>query len=225
MFLYTEAKEKVRFKTSPNNKLGGKMHGNVYQISDDTCLKVYKRTDDIDLETLKLIKHLKLKNYYQIYDFYFDQDSNLKAHTMKYYKNEEIDILTTETSYTLNNLLRLLSSVKILNQNHILISDLHSENVILGKDTITVIDTDLYSINRFFKQLSLEMHNLNALKCLFESLYTEALEKYHPEYDNHMTQMIIKDIFKLYGTVAVEDTCRSLSQYKYPIDYLKKRIR
>ena len=164
MYLYTETKERVSFKTSPNNKLGGKMHGNVYQISDDTCLKVYKSIDEIDLETLKLLKDLKLKNYYQIYDFYYDQNNSLKAHTMKYYKNEEIDILTTETIYTLDNLLRLLSSVNILNQNHILISDTHSENVILNKDAITVIDTDLYRLNRFFKQLPLEMHNLNALK-------------------------------------------------------------
>lgn len=225
MYLYKESQEPVQFKTSRYNKIGGKMHGNVYKVSDNTCLKVYKTIDEIDLETLSLLKYLKLKNYYQIYDFYYDKEGTFKAHTMEYYPSEEIDILTEDTLYTLDNLFNLLSSVNILNQNHVFISDSHSENVILNKDGITIIDADLYRLNSFFKQLSLEMHNLNALKYLFESLYIDALKKYHPEYYNKLSVAIIKDTFKLYGTLAATDTYKMLSQYKYPIDYLKKRIR
>jgi len=225
MYLYTESKKQVQFNTSKNNKIGGHQQGNIFKLSEDTCLKVYKNIDDIDLETLKLIKNLNLKNYYELYNFYYDKKGTFKASLMKYYKPEEIDILSEKAEYTKENLLALLSSVNILNQNHILISDTHSDNVILSKDQITVIDTDLYRLNRFFTQSSLEKHNINALKYLFESLYIEALKKYYPEYCSEITTAIIKNMFKLNDEESVENTLNVLTQYKYPIDYIRKRAR
>lgn len=225
MYLYTETKKEVQFNTSKNNKIGGHQQGNIFKLSEDTCLKVYKNIDDIDLETLKLLKYLNLKNYYRIYDFYYDKKGIFKASLMKYYKPEEIDILSETSEYTIENLLALLSSVSTLNQNHILISDTHSDNVILGKNEITVIDTDLYRLNRFFTQSSLEERNINALKYLFQTLYIEALKQYHPEYCSEITIEIIKNIFKLNTKASVENTINTLSQYKYPIDYIRKKVR
>ena len=54
------------------------------------------------------------------------------------YKNEEIDILTEDTTYTINNLYNLLLTVRTLTENNILISDTHTENVILDREKITI---------------------------------------------------------------------------------------
>ena len=225
MYLYTKENEKIKFITSKCNKIGGEEKTNVYKISNNTCLKINKSADGIDLETLMLLKSLNLKNFYEIYDLYYNQKGKPKAYTMKYYENEEIDILTEESPYTINNLYSLLSSVNILNKNNILISDTHSENVILNKEKIIIIDADLYRINRFFQKSSLEFRNVDALRCLFESLYINALKKYHSEIYNELTIEIIKNLFQLYSSSQVRDTFGTLSIYKYPIDYIRSKVR
>lgn len=225
MYLYTKEKEKIKFITSKQNRISGEGKGNVFKISDDMCLKVNKSAEGFDLETLMLLKSLNLKNFYEIYDFYYNQEGQIKAYTMKYYKKEEIDILAEETPYTINNLYDLFLTVSTLNKNNILISDTHSENVILNKDKITIIDADLYRINRFFQKASLESHNLDALRCLFENLYIQALKKYHSEYYNKTTIYRIKSLFQLYNSLQVSETLKTLSTYKYPIDYVKSKVR
>ena len=191
----------------------------------DICLKVNKSAEGFDLETLKLLQSLNLKNFYEIYNFYYNQNGILKAYTMKYYQSDEIDILTEKQSYTINNLYDLFLAVCILNKNNILISDTHSENVILSKEKITIIDADLYRINRFFQKLSLELHNLDALRSLFENLYIYALKKYHNEYYNETAVYRIKSLFQVYSTSQINGTLKTLSKYKYPIDYIRNRVK
>lgn len=225
MILYTKDNEKIQIHIKKENRIGGELYGNVYKLSDSSCIKIYKSIDDIDLETLKLIKKLDLKNYYKIYEFYYSNRGALKAHTMKYYTSEEIDILTTEMPYTLTNLANLLESVDTLNRNNIVIDDTHSNNAILGSTEITIIDVDLYHFNRFYNKFQLKVKNINALKYLFESLFIEAIIKYHPEYNTFTVLEVIKSIFNLYDTSSVENTYRRLEKYKYPIDYVRKRVK
>lgn len=225
MYLYTEENEKIKFITSKRNRLGTETKGNVFKISPDTCIKINKSADGLDLETLMLLKSLNLDNFYEIYDFFYTYDKKIKAYTMRYYENREIDILTEETHYTINNLSTLLSTVNILINNNILISDTHLENVILDKEKITIIDADLYRINRFFQKQSLEFHNLDSLRSLFESLYIYALKNYHSEIYNEFTLGKIKSLFKLCNQSQVHNTLNTLSQYKYPIDYVRSKVR
>ena len=225
MYLYTKENEKIKFITSKCNRIGGDAHGNIFKISEDTCLKINKSVEGFDLETLMLLKSLQLKNFYEIYNFYYSQNKKCNAYTMKYYESEEIDILTEESLYTINNLDNLLSSVNIINKNNIFISDTHLENVILNKEKITIIDADLYRRNRFFQQLSLELHNIDALRSLFENLYIHALKTYHHEYYNEITRLRIKSLFQLYGSSQVRNTLNTLSKYKYPIDYVRSKVR
>lgn len=225
MFFYTKDNQKINIYVNKNNKIGGETHGNIYKFNDDTCIKVYKQADEIDKEVLELIKKLRLRNYYQIYDIFFDSKGTLKAHIMKYYKPEEIDILTTPMAYTLNNLYNLLFSVDILNKNNILINDMHTGNMILGDKNITIIDTDLYTFNKFYTNGQLHFKNLCALSHLFEQIYLEALVEYHPDLKNKITIEIIKNLFKIQNKLSIDDTFMLLEQYDYPIDYIKRRIR
>ena len=83
MYLYNEENARVKFQIDPENRIGIGMYGSVFKINENTCLKVYKNSDEIKLEVLKLIKQLNLPNYYKLIDFYYNKNHIFKAHTMK----------------------------------------------------------------------------------------------------------------------------------------------
>lgn len=181
MILYDESKSKTSFKT--NKKIGGGVYGKVYRTSKEECLKVYKDGESVNKEILEFIKSLNLKNYYKIYNFYNNRRGIFKAHTMRYYEKEEVDILTMPTEYTIDNLLGIKSSVETLTQNNILISDTHSSNIIMNSNNITIIDTDLYTFNDYYPECVLEHKNIKSLEYLFKNIFYEAISKYNNEYD------------------------------------------
>jgi len=223
MILYNEKGKRVSFKT--DNRIGGKSYGNIYRISEDECLKVYKSVGSVNKEILEYIRNLHLKNYYEIYNFYNNKQGNFKAHTMRYYESENIDILTMPTEYTLDNLSGILKSVNTLTQNSIQIEDSHTENVIMDSNNITIIDTDLYTFNRFFTKEQLQFKNIQKLEYLFSELYVEAITDYHSEYKDYKGVLLIRELFKLYTQREIEKIYSELSKYKYPIDYIKRKRR
>lgn len=225
MYFYTKDNKKINPYIKKDNRLGGELHGNVYKLTDDICIKIYKKSGEIDKEVLELIKELNLRNFYQIYDLLFDKKGLLKAYTMKYYKQEEIDILTMPILYTLNNLFNLLSSVDTLSKNNISICDLHTGNMILGDTNITIIDTDLYTFNKFYTMDKLEYKNIDSLAYLFQEIYLEALITYHPKLYTKESIEIIKNLFQIQNKFRCEKTFMLLEQYDYPIDYIKRRIK
>ena len=221
MVLYNKDGQQLLY--SDSQKINGKTHGNIYKISDTECLKVYKRGNEANLEVLELIKNLYLKNYYEILDFYYNKKGSFKGHTMKYYKEEEIDILTMPTEYTLDNLFNIERSANTLTNNNMQIEDTHTENIILTSEKIVVIDVDLYSLNKFYSKLQLELKNLRKIHYLFKELFIEALTDYHSEYKTQSTSIIMAELFDITSPIQVEKTYNKLVKYKYPIDYIRKR--
>lgn len=222
MLLYSENGEKIRYKTE--EQIGGEMYGRVYRISQNECLKVYKRGKEVNKEILKFIKNLMLKNYYKIHDFYYNKNGDFRAHTMQYYQKEDIDILTMPVDYTLDNLYTLYSSVNTLTQNNIFISDMHTGNIIINGNDITVIDADLYCFNHVFTMQKLQLKNLFSLKYLFEEIYVEAIKRYHSEIEGYRTNEVVRNIFLLYPSNSLEEVSKKLIKYKYPIEYIKTKL-
>ena len=221
MYLYNKEQERVKFNITPENRIGNGMYGSVFKLSEDICLKVYKNSNMIEGNILDVIRKLNLPNFYKIYDFYYQKNQKLKAHTMEYYEPKDIDILTAPTEYTLDNLFNLYKAIQILIKNNILMSDTHTENIILGDKTITVIDTDLYTSNRFHKGLELELKNKIQLKGLFSELYKESIVENHPELETYFIIETIKNMFMLYNDQSYSRLVDTLSKYQYPIDYFR----
>lgn len=220
MILYDKKGNRVNFNTE--DKIGGRTHGNVYKISDTECIKVYKKSSEVDIEILKLIKSLYLRNYYEILELYYSRSNIFKAVKTTYYQKQNIDILTMPTNYTLDNLFNISLSINTLTKNNVLVEDSHSENVIMDSNKITIIDVDLYSFNRFRTAKELKIKNLERLAYLFKEIYTEAITDFHPEYKDCITSALIGEIFNFYTPHHIESTYKKLSKYKYPIDYIKK---
>lgn len=223
MVFYNESGKRVVYDCT--NRIGGELYGDVYKLSEEECIKICKDKNEApDKEVLMLIRSLMLKNYYEIYDLLYRKNGVLKAYTMKYYKNEDIDILTMPTEYTLDNLYNLYTSVEKLTKNNIFISDMHTGNIILSSDKITVIDVDLYTINKYYNSRGLRTKNSLALEYLFREIFLEALNEYHIEYPR-TARDTITELFTSYSGNIEEKVCKELSTSKYPIDYVRKKIK
>lgn len=169
------------------------------------------------------IKSMDLKNFYKLYKMLYGRTGKFKAHTMKYYESAEIDILTMPVEYTLWSLCNLYESVVKLAEEHIYASDMHIGNVILGRDEITVIDTDIYYFCELQGIEQLKRKNISALRCLFKELYLNFFKEYHSEIDKYSVR---QDIIALFGgdrPFNLNNTCSRLTRYKKPYDCLRKR--
>lgn len=200
-------------------------YGKVYKLdgTDDECIKVYKKGQVANEKILMFIKSMDLKNFYKLYEMLYGRTGKFKAHTMRYYENMDIDILTMPVEYTLCSLCNLYESVVRLAEEHIYASDMHIGNVILGENEITVIDTDIYSFSELQSIEQLKRKNILALRYLFRELYLKALKEYHSEIDKYSVR---QDIIGLFGgdrTFNLSNTCNILTRYKKPFDYLRKR--
>lgn len=225
MKLYNN-KEEVFFNLRNVKVIGMGHYGKVYKISPDICLKIFKYNEEnFKPEVFKILKELSLPNFYELHDFFTISPSSsfIKAYTAKYYLKEEIDILTTKTDYTLNSLYSLYNAFVTLTLHNIWTKDTHSDNIIYQKDKIIIIDTDMYSINRFHSPSHLMYLNMKALSFLFSSLYFEALEKnYYSPINMDLYRGIIYDLFTIRTIEDVDRTCTKLAEYQYPIDYIRK---
>ena len=198
--------------------------GNIYRVGDDICLKIFTKNYDYDIEAIKKIKELKLDNFYQIYDLLFNKDNIFVGYTSKYYDNQNIDILSMETAYTLNNLYALYNSFNILSKEGIFVDDVNDENIIFDEKKITVIDTDLYCYNKDkVNKRYLIRKNYHLLLYLFSAIYYRALMKKENNYiiDEAIIDIILDDLFDISkGIKCIE---KKLIKYKYPIDYIRSK--
>lgn len=226
MFLYNESGKKVRYIINKDNTIGQGLYGSVHRLSANECIKIYKRKNilEIEPEVLKAIRDLCLNNFYEIYSLLYTKEGSFKGYTMKYYDDYDIDILTTTTEYTLDNLYSLRDSIQKMTENNIYIHDMHTGNIILGDSEITVIDADLYTFNRFYDGNVLRIKNLTVLNNLFVEIYMDAIKKYHNEYFNYDTSEIIRQLFNSFSEQTTYKMSKRLIKYKYPIEYLRKNI-
>lgn len=221
MYFYNENGKRVKYELGES--IGGEQYGNVYRLPDSAteCIKIYKKGQVVNNEILKLIRSLDLKNFYKIYELLYSKRGNLRAHLMKYYKSDDIDILTMPMEYTLYNLCNLWESFVKLADNYIYASDVHTGNVILGSDEMTIIDCDIYSRSELQTKEQLRVKNISALRYLFEQLYLEALDDYHLDIATYEIREKIQSIFELYSKSSLDRTCNKLMKCKYPIDYIR----
>ena len=224
MIFYGEDSKRIEYKLGDLISEEGQ-YGRVYRLAgtDDECIKVYKKGEVVDDKILKYIRDLDLKNFYKLYNMLYGRTGKFRAHTMKYYESADIDILTMPVEYTLCSLCNLYESVVRLAEEHIYASDMHIGNVILGRDEIVVIDTDIYSYSELQSIEQLKKKNISALRYLFRELYLNALSEYHPDIAKYSVRQEITSLFGGYGPFNLDSTCNRLTRYKRPYDCINKR--
>lgn len=173
MIYYDKNGECVEFRKKKN--LGKK----VYLINDQECVKIGIDPKLVSLDTLECIQEMGLEGVYKVRDFLYDQDRVFRAYIMKYYKPEDINFFDMDIDYTIENYLRLRRVVEEFTEKKIFMVDLNTDNLIVNRDGLTIIDTDLYVISKFISSDRIELNNLKALRYIFTQLYLENWNKYY----------------------------------------------
>lgn len=214
--LYDEKNNKVIYNVGAPFDRGS--YGVIYKINDDACLKNFYYGNVFEtLNVMKDIRNLNLDNFYKIYDFLFDNNGDFCGYTMKYYQDENIDIMTMPTDYLINNLRTITNSVKRLTDKQICVIDLREHNVIMDKNNIIVIDVDLYN-RKDYPLDYLNQINTDAVYRMFINLCYRTLDEKHFTTTYDMTYLTELFNYK-------EDTdivSKKLVKYKYPIDYINE---
>lgn len=183
---------------------------NVYSLNEKECIKTEIDTSLVSLSTLKCIQDLNLPGMYQIKQYLFNQKSIFKAYIMKYYPKESINFFLTSIDYTLENYIRFRKIAEELTKKGVLITDLHTGNVIINYDGMTIIDTDLYIISEYVSPTKIAINNLHALRYIFRELYLENWIAYYGSSN-------IPNIKELFD-INPDETVKRLKKYKRPLD-------
>ena len=193
--------------------------GNVYRINDDTCLKLFGEDAYYNEDAFEIMMNMNLKNFYKVYKMLYDDCHEFVAYTMKYYDFEDIDILMMSMSYILDNFYGLFESFTKLSDKNILIQDLHGSNIIVNRNAITIIDTDMYGFLKEPSQGEALLANWKSLCYLFRILFISSISKYHSELSD--VRLIINNLFDYKNNSS--DVYKKLKTYKYPIDYIRSK--
>ena len=194
---------------------------NVYRITDDTCLKYIPASSMYDYSIIEKIMELDLPNFYKIYKILFEYPGCFSGYLMKYYQKEKINILTMPTDYTLDNFYKISKAINILTDNAIVARDMHSGNVVMDKNNITIIDIDYFDFEYGLKDEVIKRNNYRCLMNLFYELYKEELCFYDGDLIN-----ATKVIINLFSPFQEERMFyKKLDGYKYPIDYIKCKVK
>lgn len=208
-------------------------YGKVYRCDDKAIKLLNNPGTRMQYKVVSAIKNLKLSNFYEIYDVLSCENTKCKSFAgtiSKYYENSITDVLTTPSDYLLDSYYHLSNSFYILGQNGIAVNDFYSRNCVLAENGITVIDVDLYSLYDDISEAGLECvsrGNLFKLKYLFFlDLLTRHFYSFH--HDEFSSENISSILSSFIGDSKIDDDdtfSYNLYSYKYPIDYVKKKLK
>lgn len=216
-----------------------------YAFSQGDCARVYKKDDiifkkyysnlkngRISYDIFEMLKSIDNPHLLSLLDTFYIKDEVIDyerfkndirsfiidAYTYKFVGEDNIDILTMPTDYTLDNLSEIEKLIEHLTSLHIQVLDLKRDNSLLTNDRIILIDPDLFNKCDIAMD-NLKAHNNIMLMILFKSIFLLSLSG---------DKSIIKGIYRLF---EIEDfnsqslsyeVSRKLTGYKRPIDYLRR---
>lgn len=204
------------------NKIGNGNNGTVYQMDNDKCLKIYRSSAWVNVDTLKIIKDMKFNNYYKIYDMLYDKNSNFKGMIMKYYPQEEVNVLMMEKDYLLDNVNGLGRDVLSLIEKGIFIVDLNIDNTIINRNGITVVDADLYIYREDYDRGLLGRMGYATFRSLVKSIIIDSISMDKPMEDVNIYKAIVENLVgNPFDTKSME---KKLVRCKYPMEYIKRSL-
>ena len=149
-------------------------YGIIYENDDGTLTKVM-RFDTTSPDVILKIKELNLDNFYKIYDVLTLNNGKydyLKAYKMEKIEDDKVNLTRVSIEFFIDNIKKLMNSLRILSDNYILVYDLYDDNLIINKDGMYVIDCDSYKYVTEYEKDLVYYNNLEYLKkAIFEHLY------------------------------------------------------
>ncbi|MBP5684796.1 MAG: serine/threonine protein kinase [Bacilli bacterium] len=145
MTYYLSNNQPIEFDFSNAYQINHGSFGNVYKINEKECVKIFKNSVLIDRTILRDIMSLHLFYFDTIIELLFNEYNRLSGYLM----NRHFDVLPDFFSMTSKEFLRifrrLVSNIKILTENNILVCDLAFKNTVGTINDFKIIDYDFYS--------------------------------------------------------------------------------
>ena len=193
-------------------------YGTIYPYGEDKCLKKFKYVGYQQPDPIITIKNLSLANFYKIGDILYNEDFKYIGYISDFYRPDDFDILSDKEYLTceVNNIYK---SIDILTNNGYQVVDLHTGNVIVNKDGITIIDADNY------QKTNIDNRELNMYR--FKSMIRTLMYDY-------LVKNKVSDLMTAYNQLVRLLDMNSLNinhfnnvmkRYKKPIDYFTKVIK
>lgn len=187
----------------------------VYKTADGRCLKRFRvfpwQEPDLDFE--QRIQDLQLRHFFQIQEYLFNKSGNYRAFLMPFYERSSKEILTRNSDYLTDNFSEIFDSFDKLSDAFIEARDTNLENTIFTDQDIIIIDTERYCDVPIEERESVRTTNYGeASWLLFTSLITDT--KNHPELQD-------ADFYSWFREQDGHTVCSELTQYKYPIEYMR----
>jgi hypothetical protein len=124
--------------------------GNNAQVYKDGNLSYKEYMDDcysrIKREVFESLKDINHPNFIKLRDLYHIDDK-VMGYSYDYVKSSDNLMIDMPIEYTYQNLYQLKSLLNELNKRKILIDDENYNNVIVGNDSLVIIDPDMYRIH------------------------------------------------------------------------------
>lgn len=196
-----------------------------YYDSIPECFKIQKAIFDI-LKDIDSANFIKLYNAY-MEDKQHSKNSRMKnkflidAYTAKYYQKDYISPALVDKEYILENFNEMEKICKIFQDYSISLHDVKIENTILTKDSIVIIDPDLFTFSDLEKENLIRWNKRKLLElfkqALLEGIGSENIKSMKEWlYDNLKSD----DIYK--KKQLTSELSKKLQYVKRPIDVIRK---
>lgn len=206
---------------------------------DDKVLKLYFKDTlsehRLDYEVFELLNELNSDHFIKIYELYTNLKSYLQyrfreyefytqGYLAQYYKSDDINILTMEKEYILENMYEIEKVVKEFTKEYIEVKDLSTSNTIFTKDRMIIIDPDCFK--REYYGIYSTCNNDRILENYFIGLYYDFFKRLCNGEDYALPGKVCSymiDWFKnAYKSKSVTDNISLLlKDTKRPIDLFK----
>lgn len=157
------------------------------------------------------------------FNHYNEDFQKIDLYTYEWVKEEYVDMLEQSVDYLLDNLNELLRLADFLSMNGIAMNDMKLENLICNRNSIVLIDPDMYYFINPQDKDSKSLLMLQNRKRIFQTL--RSVCKRLTEYRGNDISINIDELFEgsieqpKYGIALLS---KKLSGYKMPIDYVTK---
>lgn len=207
---------------------------------NSTVFKIYKKDTlpdcRINNEIFDILKDINNPNFVKLYETYTSislykkllshihpTEFRVDAYTSKFYQKEDIDPISISKDYLLSNLDEIERLFDELAKYKIKVEDVNQKNTIYTKDSIVIIDPDLFCIYEY-PIASIKVWNKISLLKLFKSIINYSNSLYFTEKNNYLDW--IKDNFHLHeineNTNITKEISNKLQYVKRPIDFVRK---
>ncbi len=193
-------------------------YGKIYPYNDNKCLKVFNNVGFHRPDPIITIKELSLPNFYKISDLLYNEDFKYIGYIADFYKPDDFNILD-DKEYLVNAVNNIFNGIVTLTNRGFLVVDLHTGNVIVNKDGITVIDCDDY-----VKTNNDNMDtNIYRYKSMIKTLLYDYLTKYNVKDLMGAYQKLV-DLVDI-NSLNIDHFNNVMRRYKKPIDYFHKSLK